>query len=519
MPITVPGASSIASGGVNNYVMTAVDANSVQGESALQFDGTNLGIGPAHTVDQILHIESADPVLKIQDSSSSGDAALAFIEFRDAGDTRRGFIGDASSGNADIYLKADTGKLLLEGSEISLENDPLTNVGASGNDLRATNWTLTGAAQNLEMRVTNTGTGGYAKLVLTQDNTNAAAADPTVQWNINGGDDETWSAGIDNSSSGDKFYIANYSSFGQTGRDVLVLDGRIAGSSAYARMTIANANPVLDNSASANFMMLDIPNSDAQITGQTTITHHQPLGIRIQCQRMSASAAVTVNDASHIQIFGVPSPDTNVTFTNSSGIYIMNSTHGGTVTNQYGIKLDTMTGGGTTNVGIDMGNNTLENVGAAGNDFKAATLDLASSFTIQGAGRLNISSGTSFLAIQSDDGGGVGNKALFGVYGLRMNSNTAHGTTAGTNIISLFNGTAPAGTLANGASFFCASGEMKVIDAAGNITVLSPHDDDGEWVFHSQDDAGKVIHIQMERLMKRLDEMLGGGFIEEYIED
>ena len=104
------------------------------------------------------------------------------------------------------------------------------------------------------------------------------------------------------------------------------------------------------------------------------------------------------------------------------------------------------------------------------------------------------------------------------VANVQINGSAEHGTTKGTNILSLFNGTAPSGTLANGASFFCASGEMKVIDAAGNITVLSPHDDDGEWVFHSQDDSGKVIHIQMERLMKRLDEMLGGGFIEEYIE-
>jgi len=102
---------------------------------------------------------------------------------------------------------------------------------------------------------------------------------------------------------------------------------------------------------------------------------------------------------------------------------------------------------------------------------------------------------------------------------LKIGATTAHGTTAGTNLISLFNGTAPAGTLTNGASFFCASGEMKVIDAAGNITVLSPHDDDGQWVFHSRDSTtGRVLHIKMEQLMRRLDEELGGGFIEEFIE-
>jgi hypothetical protein len=42
MPITVPGASSIASGGTNNYVMTAVDTNSIQGEANLTFDGNDL---------------------------------------------------------------------------------------------------------------------------------------------------------------------------------------------------------------------------------------------------------------------------------------------------------------------------------------------------------------------------------------------------------------------------------------------------------------------------------------------
>jgi hypothetical protein len=48
-----------------------------------------------------------------------------------------------------------------------------------------------------------------------------------------------------------------------------------------------------------------------------------------------------------------------------------------------------------------------------------------------------------------------------------MASDDAHGTTAGTNIISLFNGTAPAGTMANGASIYCEGGVMKVINADG----------------------------------------------------
>ena len=102
---------------------------------------------------------------------------------------------------------------------------------------------------------------------------------------------------------------------------------------------------------------------------------------------------------------------------------------------------------------------------------------------------------------------------------LLIGGTAQHGSTVGTKAISLFNGTAPAGTLTNGASFFCASGEMKVIDAAGNTTTLSPHDDDGQWVFHSKDTVtGEVLHIHMEKLMRRLNDEFGGGFIEEFIE-
>ena len=167
----------------------------------------------------------------------------------------------------------------------------------------------------------------------------------------------------------------------------------------------------------------------------------------------------------------------------------------------------------------------LSNIGAAGNDFGAATLDLASGFEIAGAGGLTISSAgassdfnlnaVGYLQLQK----GGSTKCTVHTHGIALTAATAHADTAGTNIISIFNGTAPAGTLANGASFFCAAGEMKVIDAAGNVTVLSPHDDDGRWIFDSRDSVtGRGLRIQMEQMMRRLDEMLGGGFIEEFTE-
>ena len=102
---------------------------------------------------------------------------------------------------------------------------------------------------------------------------------------------------------------------------------------------------------------------------------------------------------------------------------------------------------------------------------------------------------------------------------VKIGATTAHATTAGTNSLSIFNGDAPVGSLTNGASFYAASGEMWVIDAGANTTQLSPHNPETrEWWFNSKDVHGRVLRIHMERLMKRLDEEFGGGFIEEFIE-
>jgi len=103
---------------------------------------------------------------------------------------------------------------------------------------------------------------------------------------------------------------------------------------------------------------------------------------------------------------------------------------------------------------------------------------------------------------------------------IKLGATTLRGTTEGTNTLSLFNGTAPVGTLANGASFYAAAGEMNVIDASGNVTLISPHDlNTNEWIFYSKNTVtGKVLRIDMERMMRAVDAKLGGGFIREYIE-
>ena len=103
----------------------------------------------------------------------------------------------------------------------------------------------------------------------------------------------------------------------------------------------------------------------------------------------------------------------------------------------------------------------------------------------------------------------------------RIGGAADHGTTVGTNVFSIFDGTAPVGTLANGCSFFSTSGQMRVIQADGTASDVSPHNPEtGEWWFNSKNTiTGRVYRVHMERMMERLDEMLGGGFIEEFIEE
>ena len=52
--------------------------------------------------------------------------------------------------------------------------------------------------------------------------------------------------------------------------------------------------------------------------------------------------------------------------------------------------------------------------------------------------------------------------------------------------------------------------EMHVEDESGNVTKISPHNREDEWEFLSRNKrTGKVVKIQMQKLMKRLNDMFG----------
>jgi len=90
-------------------------------------------------------------------------------------------------------------------------------------------------------------------------------------------------------------------------------------------------------------------------------------------------------------------------------------------------------------------------------------------------------------------------------------------TTNPTNAVVIYDGTAPVGTRTNGCDLYSTSGELRVMDAAGNATLLSPHDKTtNEWIYDSVlSTTGKRLRIDVERMLRALDAQLGGGYIHE----
>jgi hypothetical protein len=62
--------------------------------------------------------------------------------------------------------------------------------------------------------------------------------------------------------------------------------------------------------------------------------------------------------------------------------------------------------------------------------------------------------------------------------------------------------------------------EVYVRDEAGNVTKISPHNDIGEWEFHSYNNkTGKSFRVNMEHMIRKLEDITGESFIQEDIHE
>lgn len=70
------------------------------------------------------------------------------------------------------------------------------------------------------------------------------------------------------------------------------------------------------------------------------------------------------------------------------------------------------------------------------------------------------------------------------------------------------------------ARIYSNAGELFVKDGAGNVTQISPHDPEtGEWIFYSKNvKTGKVVRVDMERLVKAVEKLTGEKFMIETVE-
>ena len=59
------------------------------------------------------------------------------------------------------------------------------------------------------------------------------------------------------------------------------------------------------------------------------------------------------------------------------------------------------------------------------------------------------------------------------------------------------------------------SAELFVRDEAGNVTQISPHNTDGEWIYYSENvKTGKRFKVNMEKMIRKLEQITGEIFIE-----
>lgn len=62
--------------------------------------------------------------------------------------------------------------------------------------------------------------------------------------------------------------------------------------------------------------------------------------------------------------------------------------------------------------------------------------------------------------------------------------------------------------------------EIFVSDSQQNVTQISPHNPEGEWHYFSRNTrTGKVIRVNMEKMIRKLEEITGESFMEEWYED
>ncbi len=200
----------------------------------------------------------------------------------------------------------------------------------------------------------------------------------------------------------------------------------------------------------------------------------------------NAANVNSVNGAGFVVSFGSSTAGTtNVNETNAGGFNTLLNpgNRNYNVTNGYGFKLSLFDNRSSGSGTLHYGNFKNVNIQNAANTYGALSVDSLSG-----------------IWIDKQTLGGTKN------FGIVLN-----GDGAGADII--------LGASQN-ASIYASGGEIFVKDGASNVTQISPHDPEtGEWRFYSKNvKTGRVVEINMEKLVKAVEKLTGEKFMIESIE-
>jgi hypothetical protein len=173
---------------------------------------------------------------------------------------------------------------------------------------------------------------------------------------------------------------------------------------------------------------------------------------------------------------------------------------------------------------LDYGNQVFHAAGTIRSDLGT---DANSTLTINDTGFGNGT--TRFRDLSIKDGKNTGlalfTNALAADNGAYVNGSVSVGTltragrstTNSTNAINIYDGTAPVGTTTGNITLYSTAGELRVMDAGGTATLLSPHDPKtGKWIYSAVDSrTGRSLRVDMEDLVKFLDAQFGTHYTRE----
>lgn len=174
------------------------------------------------------------------------------------------------------------------------------------------------------------------------------------------------------------------------------------------------------------------------------------------------------------------------------------------------------TGGGSASIEGTKGLRVLHNINQYHN--QNTTLNQATNFTSDGVNTegpiLTINSFKHFEVNQ-------GNASMTKQYGMYINKLTNGTSNYGIALAGDGTGADIAFGLNQEARIYSSAGELFVQDSGSNVTQISPHDPEtGEWVFYSKNiKTGKVVRINMDKLVKAVERLTGEKFMMETVQE